>query len=136
MEKNQCGAPVNTASADYRSPYLATGAPDSVIAAGAETQVTWGIHVSQSGFGAGPGGLQPVLAQASRRKADRLQGDPRRDHAAGGIEARRSRYRLFDPRRAGRGAEAHARIDPEAAGRPRRVLPLFPRPVGSEITLA
>src|SRR5215471_20733028 len=129
MEKNQCGAPVNTAPADYRSLYRAARAPDSVIAAGAETQLTWGIHVSQSRPGAGAGGLRPVLAQASRRKADRPQGDPRRDHAAGGIEARRSRYRLFYRRRAGRRAEAHARIDLEAAGRPRRVLPLFPRPV-------
>ena len=37
-----------------------------------------------------------------------VQGDPRGGDAAGGAEARRGRHRLLDPRRAGRGAAAHA----------------------------
>ena len=37
-----------------------------------------------------------------------LEGDSGRDDAARGAEARRGRYRLLDPRRAGRGAAAHA----------------------------
>ena len=36
-------------------------------------------------------------------------GDSRRGDAAGGVEERRNRHRLFDPRRTRRGAAAHAR---------------------------
>ena len=63
-------------------------------------------------------------------------GDPRRVDAPGRAEARRGRYRLFDPRRTGRGAAAHAGPDAEADGRFGAVLDVFPRAVGSEVALA
>ena len=61
---------------------------------------------------------------------------PDETHAAGRAQARRDRHRLLDPRRARRGAAAHAGAHPEAGGRAGRVLPLFPRPVGPEIAVA
>ena len=54
------------------------------------------------------------------RQAPGVQGDPRRDDAAGRAEARRGRHRLFDPRRARRGAAPHPRAHPEAGRRCRR----------------
>jgi peptide/nickel transport system substrate-binding protein len=49
---------------------------------------------------------------------------------------RRGRHRIFDPRQARRGAAAYTGADLEAGGRPRRVLPLFSRPVEPEIAMA
>ena len=39
-----------------------------------------------------------VLAQTPERETTGAEGDPRRVHAAGGTEGRRSRHRLLDPR--------------------------------------
>ena len=47
-------------------------------------------------------------------KAPGDEGDPRRGDAAGGAEARRGRHRLFDPRRARRGAASRRRASPSS----------------------
>ena len=70
------------------------------------------------------------------REAAGLEGDPRRGDAAGGAEARRGRHRLLDPRRAGRGAAAHAGAAAEAGGDQLAVLDLLRRPVGPEVAVA
>ena len=88
------------------------------------------------GRGTGVRGLRRLLAQDARREAAGLQGGARGGDAAGGAEARRGRYRLLDPRRAGRGAAEDAGTDPEAGGDPGHVLALFPRPVGSQVAVA
>ena len=62
--------------------------------------------------------------------------DPRRVDAAGRAQARRGRHRLLDPRRARRGAAAHARAHAQADGHPGPVLALLPRPVGPEVAVA
>ena len=49
-----------------------------------------------------------------------IQGHPGRGDPAGRAEGRRGRHRLLDPRRARRGAAAHAGADPEAGGARRR----------------
>ena len=50
---------------------------------------------------------------------------PDESDAAGGVEARRDRHRLFDPRRTRRGVAAHARAHAEAGGRRRRPFWLY-----------
>ena len=62
--------------------------------------------------------------------------DPRRVHAAGRAQARRGGHRLLDPRRAGRGAAAHAGPHAQARGHPGPVLALLRRPVGPEVAVA
>src|SRR6202048_1123740 len=81
-------------------------------------------------------GFRPVLAQDPERQTPSIQGDPRRVDPASGIEARRGRHRLFDPRRAGRGAAQHARAHPKAGGLAGHVLALLRRSVGPAIALA
>ena len=48
------------------------------------------------------------------RQAPGVQGHPRRVHPPGRAQARRGRHRLLDPRRARRGAAAHARGSPSS----------------------
>ena len=67
------------------------------------------IRVVQPGSRAGARSLRRLLAQAARGQAPGDAGDPGRGDAAGGVEARRGRHRLFGPRRTGRGTAAHAR---------------------------
>ena len=75
---------------------------------------------------AGVRGVRGLLAQGAGHQAAGLQGDPRRSDAAGGLAARRDRHRLFDPRRAGRRADAHARPRDQAGGGIGAVLALLP----------
>ena len=85
---------------------------------------------------AGPRSIRSVLAQAAQRQAPGLQGYPRRDDAARGPEGQRGRYRLLDPRRAGRGHPADAGAHPQADGRLGPVLGLFPGAMGPQIAVA
>ena len=62
--------------------------------------------------------------------------DPGRVDAAGRAQARRGRHRLLDPRRARRGAAAHARAHAEADGHPGAAVGQHARPVGPEVALA
>ena len=65
-----------------------------------------------------------------------MQGDPRRDDAACGTQARRDRHRLLDPRRTRRGAPAHAGADAQAGRLAGAVLALLSRAMGPEIAVA
>ena len=55
---------------------------------------------------------------------------------AGRPAARRDRHRLFDPRRAGRRADAHARPRDQAGGGIGAVLAVLPRTVGPAVAVA
>ena len=94
------------------------------------------VRLLHAGHRARPGSERLLLAQDAEREAARLQGDHRRDDPAGRAEARRDRRGLLDPRRAGRGAGAHARPHAEARGHPVAAVGRDARPVGSEIALA
>ena len=94
------------------------------------------VRLVHPGRRTGDGGVRRLLAQGAHREEAGLEGDPGRDHAACGAEARRGRSRLLDPRRAGRGIAAHAGARAEAGGDQLAVLDLFRRSVGPEIALA
>ena len=77
-----------------------------------------------------------VLAQDAEREAAGLQGHSRRVDAAGRAHPRRGRRRLFDPRRAGRGAPADAGAHAEADGDPGDAVDRHAGPVGPEVAVA
>ena len=85
---------------------------------------------------AGVRGVRGLLAQAAGHQAAGLQGDPRRSDPAGRPAAQRDRHRLFDPRRAGRRAHAHARPDDQAGGGIGAVLAVLRRSVGCPVAVA
>ena len=85
---------------------------------GADRRRPLQVRLLHAGRRAGARGVRRLLAQDADREAAGLQGDPRGVDAAGGAQARRGRYRLLDPRRAGRGAAEDAGADPEAGGDP------------------
>ena len=85
---------------------------------GADRRRPLQVRLVHSGRGADAGGLRPVLAQDAERQAPGVQGDPRRVDAAGRPQAGRGRHRLLDPRRARRGAAAHAGAHPQARRHP------------------
>ena len=103
---------------------------------GADRRRALQVRLVHAGRRAGAGGLRRVLAQDAERQAAGVQGDPRRVDAAGRAEARRGRHRLLDPRRAGRGAAAHAGLTLKPAVIQAPVLALLPRPVGPEVAVA
>ena len=103
---------------------------------GADRRRPLQVRLVHPGRRTGDGGVRRLLAQGAHREEAGLEGDPGRDHAARGAEARRGRYRLLDPRRAGRGVAAHTGARAEAGGDQLAVLDLFRRPVGPEIALA
>ena len=103
---------------------------------GADRRRAVQVRLVQPGRRTGARGVRELLAQDAEREAPGAAGDPRRGDAAGGAEARRDRYRLFDPRRAGRGAAADAGADAEAGGHPVAVLAVLPGTVGCEVAVA
>ena len=76
-----------------------------------------------------------VLAQDAECEADRDEGHSRRVDAACRAEERRGGYRLFDPRRAGRGTAAHTGADIAADGWFGALLSVLPGAMGSEVAL-
>src|SRR5207237_4587555 len=94
------------------------------------------VRLRHVGGGGRAGGVRSVLAQAAERSAARLQGHPRRIHAAGRAQARRGGHRLLHSRGARRGAAPHARPAAQVDRAPRHVLGLLSRAVGHEVSLA
>ena len=94
------------------------------------------IRLVQSRGRAGARGVRRLLAQDARRQAAGDEGHPRRVDPACRAEGRRSRYRLFDPRRSGEGIAGDARADAEIGRAAGDELDLFPGAVGSEIAVA
>ena len=94
------------------------------------------IRLVQSRGRAGPGGVRRLLAQDAVRQAAGDEGDPRRVDPACRAEGRRSRYRLFDPRRSGSGTASDARPDDEISRAAGDELDLFSRAIRPEITVA
>ncbi len=93
------------------------------------------VRLVHPGSRARAGRPRDVLEKEPERQASRAQVDPRRVHAPGHAQARRSRHRLPAPGRAGRRGAAHAGAHAEAHAD--RVDPLarVPRPVGPEVTV-
>ena len=79
--------------------------------------------------GADAGGPRAVLAKDAVGEAARLQGDSRRVDAPGDAQARRGRYRLFDPRCARRRIAADPGAHPQAELSAGHFLARVPRAV-------